>query len=150
MREGESVLATYAGEKKVIHVSDFVIQGLAPPGLHIGTSLYLPAFIGIEDQGSVKPNDPHKVVRSDICRACQHLRSKLTFIDHMDIVRLTSKVYRAQVDIPVNIAREIPIMPRICGPRPMYVNPCSQDKGKRPTGISSQNPRSNIYVVIAL
>ena len=102
----------------------------APPGLHIGTYLYVPAFVGVEDQGSVKPNDLHKVVGSDISRACQHLQSKLTFIGRMDIVRLSSKVYRAQVDIPVNIAREIPIMPRICGPRPMYVNPVFTRQGK--------------------
>ena len=56
--------------------------------------------------------------------------SKLTFIDRMDVVRLTSKVYRVQVDIPVNIARKVPIMPRICGPRPMYVSPVFTRQGK--------------------
>ena len=47
---------------------------------------------------------------------------KHTFVDRMDIVRRRTSVCPILVIVSDDVAREIPVISRICGPHPIYVN----------------------------
>ena len=76
-------------------------------------------------------------------------RSKRTFVDRMDIVR------HILVIVSDDVAREFPVISRICGPRPIYVNltltaDLTTASTSAPTSISCHDTRTDEYVILTL
>jgi len=66
----------------------------------------------------------------------------------MNIVRQRMGVSPVLVIVPDNVAREVPIVPRVC--RPINVNlPLAADWRSTPTRISGHDPRADKYSVRA-
>jgi len=75
------------------------------------------AFVHVEDQRSEKPDHLYEAISSHV------------FVDCMDIVRQRTTISPVLVVVPDNVAREVPIIPRVC--------------------ISGHDPRADKYMIRA-
>jgi len=71
-------------------------------------------------------------------------RSKHTFVDRMHIVPRCKILSAIVMVVADNVAREFPVVSRICGPCPIFINLIlAADQTTPPTRISCQNPRTD-------